>query len=98
MKLGAGGLVRAYGGAARECLQTAARQQMTPRTALRLHVPFQLLGSIYPLLEQHGGSKEEESFGDDGVCMVVGVEAARAEALSRAVADATSGRVQPEPA
>lgn len=36
VKLGAGGLVRAYGGAARDCLRAAARQRVTPRLGLQL--------------------------------------------------------------
>ena len=38
MKLGAGGLVRAYGGAARDCLRSAPKHHVTPKTALRLQV------------------------------------------------------------
>lgn len=38
IKLGAGGLVRAYGGAARDCLRAAPKRQMTPQVQLRLQV------------------------------------------------------------
>ncbi|PRW32560.1 IMPACT family [Chlorella sorokiniana] len=97
IKLGAGGLVRAYGGAARDCLRAAAKRQMTPQVQLRLQVPFELLGPVYPLLEQHGARKEEESYDDAaGVSLVVRLEAGKAQALSAALADATSGRVQAE--
>ena len=59
-----------------------------------VQVPFELLGPIYPLLEQHGAHKADESYdAAAGVGMVVSVEAGRAEALRGAVADATSGRV-----
>ncbi len=60
-------------------------------------VPFELLGPVYPLLEQHGAQKQEESYDDAaGVSLVVRLEAGRAQALSSALADATSGRVQAE--
>lgn len=98
VKLGAGGLVRAYGGAAREALRAAPKQQRTPQLALRLRVPFDQLGPVYPLLEQHGAAKENESYEDDGVLLSIRVEAAAAPALARALADATSGRVVAEPA
>lgn len=52
---------------------------------------------MYPLLEQHGAQKQEESYDDAaGVSLVVRLEAGRAQALSAALADATSGRVQAE--
>lgn len=38
VKLGAGGLVRAYGGAARECLRAAPKRTMTPKVTLALQV------------------------------------------------------------
>lgn len=44
MKLGAGGLVRAYGGAARDCLRAAERRQMTPQVLLRLQVRSAVVG------------------------------------------------------
>lgn len=64
---------------------------------LTLQVPYELLGPIYPLLEQHGAQKQEESYDDAaGVGLVVSLEAGRADALRAAVADATSGRVRAE--
>lgn len=38
VKLGAGGLVRAYGGAARECLRAAEHRTILPQRRLRLQV------------------------------------------------------------
>ncbi|PSC68729.1 IMPACT family member in pol 5 region [Micractinium conductrix] len=99
VKLGAGGLVRAYGGAARECLRGAPRRAVTPRVRLRMQVPYELLGAIYPLLDQHCAAKEGEDYdAAAGVSLLVGVEAARAPALAAAVVDATSGRVAAVPA
>ena len=44
-----------------------------------VQVPFELLGPIYPLLEQHGAHKADESYdAAAGVGMVVSVEAGRA--------------------
>lgn len=64
-----------------------------------MQVPYELLGPTYPLLEQHGACKLQESYdADAGVALVVSLEAARAEALCTALADATSGRVRAEPA
>ncbi|KAL4855654.1 IMPACT family member in pol 5'region [Chlorella vulgaris] len=98
IKLGAGGLVRAYGGAARDCLRSAPTQHKLPRVELRMQVPFELLGRVYPLLEQHVAQKLAETYkdgdGSDGVELVVSVEVDRADALIAALADVTSGRRQ----
>eukprot|EP00887_Chlorella_sp_A99_P005703 scaffold1.g5703.t1 len=96
VKLGAGGLVRAYGAAARECLRAALRARVTPRVALRLAVPFELLGVTYALIEQHGGRKEGEEYGEGAVDMRLSLEAAAAARLAAALRDATSGRVVAE--
>jgi putative IMPACT (imprinted ancient) family translation regulator len=69
----------------------------TCRARALLQVPFELLGPVYPLLEQHVAQKLAETYkdgdGSDGVELVVSVEVDRADALIAALADATSGRV-----
>ena len=46
IKLGAGGLVRAYGGCAAECLRTAARQPLVDLARVVLRAPFDALGTL----------------------------------------------------
>mmetsp|Transcript_25108 Transcript_25108/g.79560 ORF Transcript_25108/g.79560 Transcript_25108/m.79560 type:complete len:113 (+) Transcript_25108:516-854(+) len=53
IKLGAGGLVRAYGGAASRALKEAPRVEVRPRVNLRMEVPHALLGTAYQLFSQH---------------------------------------------
>ncbi|GAB4817549.1 hypothetical protein N2152v2_004595 [Parachlorella kessleri] len=96
IKLGAGGLVRAYGGAARDCLRAAPKRHVVPKVTLALQAPFELIGPIYPLLEQYAAEKLREDYGDDGtVRMEVQVEQDMAQRLQASVQNATSGRVQP---
>ncbi|KAL5982378.1 hypothetical protein ACLOJK_016449 [Asimina triloba] len=47
IKLGTGGLVRAYGGIATECLRDAATCLVKSKVPIGLEVPFGLLGSVY---------------------------------------------------
>lgn len=83
-----------HAGAARDCLRSATRVTVAPRSRLRLEVPYELLGAVYPLLDQYGASRESEQYDEAaGVQLVVGVDAGRAAALADALADATSGRV-----
>jgi uncharacterized YigZ family protein len=94
IKLGAGGLVRAYGGTAAECLRVAARIELHPQRVLRLTAPFEVLGAVYPLFEQHGVERGAEEYSAEGVSLELRVRADRAEALERALRDATRGRAR----
>lgn len=92
VKLGAGGLARAYGGTAAECLRTAPTTPLVQKAICRLRVPFDLIGEIYPLLKQFEAEKREEQFDVDGVHLSVEVNADRMGAFETTLADATRGR------
>jgi hypothetical protein len=58
--------------------------------------PFELIGPIYPLLDQYAAEKLREDYTDDGtVTMELRVEESMAQRLQSAVQNATSGRVVP---
>lgn len=64
--------------------------------AAPLQAPFELIGPIYPLLEQYAAEKLREEYQDSGsVEMELRVEEGAAARLADAVRDATSGRVAP---
>jgi len=65
INLGAGGLVRAYGGAAAECLRTAARRELVDTVEARLECDFRLAASVNALLASHDGEKLAETFEND---------------------------------
>ncbi|KAH7679624.1 Impact family protein [Dioscorea alata] len=47
IKLGTGGLVRAYGGVALDCLKSAETRFVKPKAPVGIEVPYDLLGTIY---------------------------------------------------
>lgn len=47
IKLGAGGLVRAYGGVARTCLRNAETVTHIPKVLVRLKAPLALAGAVF---------------------------------------------------
>ncbi|XP_039042402.1 IMPACT family member in pol 5'region-like isoform X2 [Hibiscus syriacus] len=51
IKLGAGGLVRAYGGVASECLRNAPTCLIKSKVPMGVEVPFDLLGVLYHQLQ-----------------------------------------------
>lgn len=60
IKLGVGGLVRAYGGVAAECLRQAPRRAIAPRVRCELQAPFEFGNALYRLLE--GLERESETY------------------------------------
>ncbi|KAG1663829.1 hypothetical protein FOA52_013394 [Chlamydomonas sp. UWO 241] len=97
IKLGTGGLARAYGAAARDCLRASPRAFRAARVELEVAVPYAILGVMYPQMERVGAvrSGEEEYLEDGRVRLALCVEADREEEFVRAVADATAGGVVP---
>jgi len=73
VKLGTGGLVRAYGGTAAECLRTAPRLEVRPRQTLTVRVPFEHLSVLYHLLGTFDTQRGEESYTAAGVELVAEV-------------------------
>jgi uncharacterized YigZ family protein len=94
IKLGAGGLVRAYGGAAAECLRTAPRQPLIAMAALELHAAFDDIGAVHAALALHGAEKLAETFLADGVRLQLSLPAVRLDALKARLRDATRDRVR----
>ncbi|KAM3201311.1 IMPACT family member in pol 5'region [Capsicum annuum] len=72
IKLGTGGLVRAYGGVAAECLRNAPTCIIKSKVPMGLEVPFELLGALYHQLQsfQAVDIKQDYDTGKDGVTMV----------------------------
>ncbi|KAF3621826.1 IMPACT family member in pol 5'region [Capsicum annuum] len=72
IKLGTGGLVRAYGGVAAECLRNAPTCIIKSKVPMGLEVPFELLGALYHQLQsfQAEDIKQDYDTGKDGVTMV----------------------------
>lgn len=97
IKLGAGGLVRAYGGAAAECLRQAERLPVVAMATLEVACPFDDLGSVHAALIAHHAVKREESFDESGARLVLELPADRVDALKTLLRDATRNRVRVMP-
>ncbi len=96
IKLGAGGLVRAYGGCAAECLRTAARQPLIEYRELRLSYPFEHTGAVHAALAQHGAEKLDESFDATGAHLRLRLPAEHSDLLQAQLRDASRDRVRVE--
>lgn len=72
IKLGTGGLVRAYGGVTSDCLKTASTCLFKSKVQMGVEVTFDLLGVVYNQLQscQAEDIKEDYDTGKDGTTMV----------------------------
>lgn len=96
IKLGAGGLVRAYGGAAAECLRTAERRPLTIPCELLLRAGFDDIGAVHAALQACGATPVDESFDSDGLRLRVTLPRQSVDPLVVRLRDATRDRVRIE--
>ncbi|KAF0906390.1 hypothetical protein E2562_009744 [Oryza meyeriana var. granulata] len=97
IKLGTGGLVRAYGGVASECLKDAPTCLVKPKARVGMEVPFDLLGTVYHQLQHYQAEdiKQDYDTGKDGTVMVMfKMEYEKIENLGSAVNSACSRKIE----
>lgn len=91
--LGSGGLIRAYGGTAAICLQSAEKREVFPTVAATVDVQFSDLARLKArLLAQEGVQIHAERFTGSGAVLDVTIIASIAEDVVGTVLDLTSGR------
>ncbi len=92
IKLGAGGLVRAYGGTAAECLRCAPRLPIIAMARLSLHCSFAELALLKARMKDWQAGMESESFDADGVQIELQLPDSRVDDVIARVIDITRGR------
>ena len=92
IKLGAGGLMRAYGGTAAECLRRAERVPIVAMARLAVHCDFAELALLKARLKELQAEIEHESFGTDGVELQLRVPENHAGEAQLRISDISRGR------
>jgi putative IMPACT (imprinted ancient) family translation regulator len=92
IKLGAGGLARAYGGCAAECLRVAAKRPKVTLAIVRVRCDFATAAALHTWLRDHAAIKRDERFLEDGVELELELPKIEVAALVERVRDATRGR------
>lgn len=95
--LGTGGLIRAYGGAARLALANAALVRMSRCARFVVECGYKSFGPVASLCSRLGGGTEPPAFGQT-VRVAAFVPEANAGAFCRGVAEITLGACSPVPA
>lgn len=91
VKLGIGGLVRAYGGTAAECLRAAPRRALVRSIEAELACDFALAGSVHALLATLGAEKLAEGFEPEGLRLRLRLPASMVGELERRLRDLSRG-------
>jgi len=92
IKLGAGGLVRAYGGTAAECLRRAERLPIVAMARLGVHCDFAELALLKARLREFDAELMQETFGADGVELDIQLPALRVDEAQARITDISRGR------
>ncbi len=92
IKLGAGGLMRAYGGTAAECLRLAERVPIVAMTRLGVHCEFAELALLKARLKELETEIEDEQFGADGVDLHLRLPDDRVAEARLLIRDVSRGR------
>jgi len=92
IKLGAGGLVRAYGGTAAECLRCAERTPIVAMARLGLTCDFGELTLLKARLRELDADIVDEQFGADGAALEIQLPEHRVAEAQARVTDISRGR------
>jgi uncharacterized YigZ family protein len=92
IKLGAGGLVRAYGGCAANCLRLGQRSEIVDLATVRCACGFAELALLKSRLAQAGAVVQQEDFNEDGVALCFVAPRTVISDLEVTVANITRGR------
>lgn len=92
IKLGAGGLVRAYTRAAKDAVNTAVIKVMAMASELQISVDYALYGRLGQIFAEYDVRTENEDF-STGVTLTAYVREELSERLTNALIDACNGKI-----
>ena len=94
IKLGAGGLIRAYGSTARQVLREASTKVLIPKSVFRISSSSANVGQIYDIVRRFNGSVSDEVYQSNGdVQLSVTCETTTVERMEQSLLDGTRGEI-----
>ena len=94
IKLGTGGLVRAYTASAQEALRALKTEMKVQRQTVGLELPYTFYNLAKRLIAAHNGTIEDEAF-DEQVLVIVRFVEADLESFTMEIRERTAGQVLP---
>jgi uncharacterized YigZ family protein len=92
IKLGVGGLVRAYSGTTAKCLDRAGIIELFPMSECTIKSGFEWASTVHGLLNQFSAEKLEETFDNDGLILKLRCREAEYGKLATRLRDACRGQ------
>jgi uncharacterized YigZ family protein len=92
-KLGAGGLIRAYGGCAAKCIQSAPKSEIILKSQLQIETTFEWTGQIYAMFDKFKVEKIHEVYHEQGISLEVKLKHSDLEAFRKSLKDLSSGNI-----
>ena len=93
IKLGTGGLMRAYGGGVSRCLQSADFEIMQDISEVILNVPFAYIQSVHNISTSFGATILSVNFNESGAIMVISMLAKNTEEFVKKSINASKGTI-----
>ena len=94
IKLGVGGLVRAYSGTTAKCLDRAGTIELFPMSEYTIKAGFEWTSSVHGLLDQYSAEKLEETYASDGLVLKIRCRKTDYKKLVDGLRDASRGQVK----
>ena len=94
IKLGVGGLVRAYSGSTAKCLDRAGIIELFPMSEYTIKAGFEWTSSVHGLLDQFSAEKLEENYDNEGMILKIRCREVDFGKLASGLRDASRGQVK----
>lgn len=92
IKLGAGGLVRAYGGTAAECLRRAERRELLAMQRIAVATTFAFESHVRQIAHECAGEIVDECYAASGFSCAIVLPASASERCAQRLRDASRGQ------
>ena len=93
IKLGTGGLMRAYGGGVSRCLQAAAFETIQDLSEITLNAPFQYIQALHNLSDSLKAQILSEDFNETGAILVIRLLTTQVDELVNKAVNLSKGTV-----
>jgi uncharacterized YigZ family protein len=93
IKLGVGGLVRAYSGSTAKCLDRAGIVELFPMSEYTIKAGFEWTSSVHGLLNQFSAEKLDETFDNEGMILKIRCREVDYGKLASGLRNASRGQV-----
>ncbi len=93
IKLGAGGLSRAYGGCAAECLRMASSEPLIRYSRIEVRCSFEHVNTVHQLSATHAARITEQNWQAEVLILMLEVPDRQVAGLCKALRDASHGQI-----